>query len=774
MKVELLSPSGSFEAAKAAIICGADAIYIGAKNFSARNYAKNFSYDEMKQIIDYAHLYGRKVYLAANTLIYDKEIEEFLETIKISYNLGIDAFIVQDIVMANIIKKAIPAARLHASTQMTIHNLDGANKLYDLGFNRVVLARELSKDEISYIAKNTKIETEVFVHGALCVSYSGQCLFSSFIGQRSANQGCCAQPCRLLYEIDNQKGYYLSPYDLCLIDELCALKEMGVASLKIEGRMKSPEYVALVTHIYRKYLGIDNNLTNKGESLSGESSSNGFINEAFSGKNGSINERYGKQSKGEPLNDNSITNYHKVIKDGQIGQMVLNSAQKVSNPGKKELNRCPVSNDVQKVSKSIQKVSNEDYNLLLGIFSRGRRFTKGHFAGDENFLNIKKSNDDISKNADKKAVEFAKNLLEGEPEKILVDIELSAFYDNKAKLKISDGENYVEVESENPLEKAKNLPLSYSIAHEQLSKLGGTAFLLNNLKLDTDNQISMPKSLLNQLRRAAAGELSKKRVEKHHKNINIDFLKFLEIKKVDKNINEYFALDISSAEQFYALSEAGGNIFYVDRDVYLKIKNQISGKKIYIKIPHILTIEEEKEYLETFKSCPRIYGVMVGNLGHIGLARQISGNIVGDYTLNILNTQSAQFYENEGFSVITLSPELTLAQIRDIAKYAPCEIIAYGKIPLMNIKNIYYDHLIDRTNARFTFSRLSKNVSQLLNSRPIYLADKMQEARRANICGFRLKFTGETPKEAVKIYEEYTGKSKAKPPDLFTRGYYLK
>ena len=255
--VELLAPAGTYEAFLAAVENGANAVYMGGKLFNARANATNFDINELKNIVEYAHLRNVKVHITMNTLLDDVEINEALEFAYEIYEIGVDAVIVQDIGLARVLHKYVPNLELHASTQLSIHSLEGVNELAKVGFSRVVLARELSIDEIKYIVENTKTEIEIFAHGAQCISYSGQCLMSSMIGDRSGNRGKCAQPCRLPYKLIKNSGvmgngYLLSPKDLSTIDILQEIP--NVASLKIEGRMKSPEYVAVVVSTYRKYL----------------------------------------------------------------------------------------------------------------------------------------------------------------------------------------------------------------------------------------------------------------------------------------------------------------------------------------------------------------------------------------------------------------------------------------------------------------------------------------------------------------------------------------
>ena len=251
-KIEILAPAGSMESLIAAVRSGADAVYMGAKAFSARASAQNFDHTEMKEAISYCHIRGVKAYLTVNTLMFDEELQKALSLIRDAYIAGIDAVIVQDIGLAQLIRKHLPDLRLHGSTQMSVHTPSGAKALYDMGFSRVVLSRELSLSEISQIRKSCPIELEVFVHGALCMSVSGQCYFSAMLGSRSGNRGMCAQPCRLPFKAEGGSDHALSLKDNSLIEYIEELQNLGVSSAKIEGRMKRPEYVAAATSACRE------------------------------------------------------------------------------------------------------------------------------------------------------------------------------------------------------------------------------------------------------------------------------------------------------------------------------------------------------------------------------------------------------------------------------------------------------------------------------------------------------------------------------------------
>ena len=251
--IELLAPAGNPDSLRAAVMNGANAVYVGGTEFSARKYAGNFSREQMTEAVTFSHAYGTKVFVTMNTLLTNDELEKALPYAEFLYETGVDAIIIQDLGLLKLLRRYIPDFELHASTQMTAHNLDGVNLLYSMGCKRVVLSRELNLSEIKYIADNTDAELEVFIHGALCIGFSGQCLLSSMLGGRSGNRGSCAQPCRKKYCLDNNSmAYNLSTKDLSSKDFIQNIIETGVTSLKIEGRMKRPEYVASVVGVYRR------------------------------------------------------------------------------------------------------------------------------------------------------------------------------------------------------------------------------------------------------------------------------------------------------------------------------------------------------------------------------------------------------------------------------------------------------------------------------------------------------------------------------------------
>lgn len=301
--MELLAPAGSMEALRAAVCNGADAVYLGADTFNARMNARNFSAADLQEAVVYCHVRGVKVHLTLNTLVLDREMPRAAELIRLAASCGVDAFIVQDLGVVSLCRQLAPDVPIHASTQMSIHSLEGVMEAAALGCSRVVLARELPAEEIAHICKRSPVEIEVFVHGALCMCYSGQCYLSSVIGRRSGNRGQCAQPCRLPYGYGRFEStrYPLSLKDNCLAGELDELRRMGVASIKIEGRMKRPEYVAIVTRAYRTVLNGGKLMPSDLQELETAFSRQGFTDGYFRGQPGS--DMFGRRQEGEDTAD---------------------------------------------------------------------------------------------------------------------------------------------------------------------------------------------------------------------------------------------------------------------------------------------------------------------------------------------------------------------------------------------------------------------------------------------------------------------------------------
>jgi U32 family peptidase len=490
-KVELLAPAGGMNQLLAAVENGADAVYLGGRLFNARINATNFTMEELKEGIDYAHLRNVKIYITMNVLIKDEELEEAVKYAAEMYHLGIDGIILQDIGLADALRKTLPDLPLHFSTQGTIYNTSGVRTAIKLGFKRVVLARELTIEEIRTIAAEQLCELEVFVHGALCMSYSGQCHLSRAIGGRSANRGECAQPCRLPYQDENgNEGYHLSPKDLCAIDQLGALMEAGVSSFKIEGRMKSAEYVATVTRIYRKYL----DLALRGKAYTVEAKDKEDLLQAFN--RGGFTQGYLLGQPGQKLLSGRIPKHQGVL----VGKVL-------ARPKVKDMVDISYTAELS-LGDGIEIHGREINSNILTYIKKGakQRARIGDFRGDI------KAGDLVYRTSSKILLEQAKGSYLPEARKewrtIPVGMKFYAAPDQYPTLEIWEGEHHVAVTGEVKCEIALNRSIDKETISRQLSKTGGTPFLPSKIEIELGEDTSMPLSALNQMRREATDKLA--------------------------------------------------------------------------------------------------------------------------------------------------------------------------------------------------------------------------------------------------------------------------
>ncbi|MDO5329188.1 MAG: U32 family peptidase [Coriobacteriia bacterium] len=462
-KIELLAPAGNMTCLHAAITAGADAVYLGLNHFNARRGADNFTIETLKEACDYAHLRGRKIYLTLNIIVFEREIQQALDLAIDAANAGVDAFIVQDIGLARLIKKYIPDVRLHISTQMNVHNEDGVNLAKDLGADRITLARELSLSQIEDMCKHD-IEIECFAHGALCICYSGQCLMSSMIGGRSANRGTCAQACRLEYSLPGVKdSYLLSPKDLCTIDCLEELVDAGVKSLKIEGRMKSPEYVYSVVSVYRKALDNNYQVTKEDKNKLEEVFSRGF------------SEAYIKNKRG-----NEIMSYKRPNNRGvNIGRVnAVDKTLKIKT--KTNLHK----GDVLEVWTSAGRATFVYDNLKLDFKNKEHRSIR---VGDRVFR-VRNTEYTFTDDAHKP--------------KIKVDAVVDIYLGKKIKLTL----NSVCAEG-NIVETARTKSITEDEVIKHIDRFGGTDFELNNIQVNLDHNVGLSFSELHHLRQEAVEKL---------------------------------------------------------------------------------------------------------------------------------------------------------------------------------------------------------------------------------------------------------------------------
>lgn len=710
--VELLSPVGDFECLKAAVQNGANSVYFGADIFSARAFATNFDDETLEKVIEYAKIRGVKTNLTLNTLIKNNELESALNLAKKAYKFGIDAIIVQDLGLAMKLIKTFPDLPVHASTQMTVHNLNGALELQDLGFKRIVLSRELSVNDIDFICKNTDVEIETFIHGALCISYSGQCLFSSMIGGRSGNRGKCAGPCRLPFELlENDKkinsGYLLSTRDLCGLDYIPKLIESGVKCFKIEGRMKSPEYVATVTRIYRKYIDlaysneeyiIDENdrkellqVFNRGMSSSGHLSNSGNKDLVYKEKPNNMGLYLGKIQK---YNEKKGLITIKLNEPIKIGDTISVDYEQGSYTVS-ELMNCK--------SKNITETNVGDTVIIGRMKGNIKLGNKVYKMSSKELNDLAKSS--YSKEYRKVALNCNISIKEGKP--IVVSVSSASNIELYKDLFINYVSDLI------PLE-AKNRPLSEETIISQFSKTASTPFEFKHFNIDLDNGLFIPKlSLLNDLRRKVLALVEDYALQKIKRNDSIennlisdhqyeDIKDSLNSNANSKNFDISLLLNILNIDYDYSkLSDKIKNVYiplkYFTNRNFADILHILDSKfNIYIYMPTIIKSNYKNLLLSNIESTLQNYkiqGFVISNICNFKLLESLSKEfnknfeIITNYTFNVYNNYTISELKELGAIRYTISPELDKTTINSLSNCTSLdnELIVYGKTPVLNM-----------------------------------------------------------------------------------------
>ncbi len=667
---ELLAPAGSPEGVRAAVQSGAGAVYMGFGTFNARRNAQGFSHEEMADAIAYCRARNVKSNITLNILVGDRELEAALEDAKFLYEAGADALIVQDLGLARLIHAHAPDFALHASTQMTIHTLDGAKQARDIGFSRVVLSRECSREEVQLITEQAGVETEVFVHGALCMCYSGQCYLSAVIGQRSGNRGLCAQPCRLPYN----GGYPLSLKDLMLAGHVAELADWGVSSLKIEGRMKRPEYAAIVTKVYADLL-----------------------------------REHRKPTAGER-------------------------------------------------------------DILRRVFSRDG-FTDGYYTGKKGDSMFGTKTDVPMSEVKALYDEAAHRFAEGrEAPLVPVSLFFTARRDTGAVL--SAGEVTVTA----PVEQAKNRPTTPEMVEKSLAKTGGTPFYPQEMHIEVEDGLVVPASVMNGMRRDALSLLLATRsVAPSRDWMGGNVLPRDEEAAARSGFRGYTA-SVRTEAQAEALKNVGLETVYVPLEVAAR-----TG--LPAVLPRVFS-DREQGQVEMLLGEAMSRGtdtVLVGNIGHIPMAKRLGFTVHGDFGLNAYNSRTLCALAEMGVSRQTLSFEARLAQIRDMEGPLETDLIVYGRLPLMIFENcaIRRQHggkcsckngvttLTDRRKESFPLLPEFGCRNTLIGNRPLCIRE---DFARLGVQTARLLFTTESPEECARIARAFVGGAPLEGE--FTRGLY--
>lgn len=702
--LEVLSPAGDAESFYAALNNGADAIYLGLNNFNARMRAENFSKENIREFISLAHSFGVKIYITINTLLNDDDFDELVSLVKVLTNAKADAFIVQDLGVAHVLKTCFKNITLHASTQMGIHNLEGALVAEKLGFKRIVLSRETTLKDIEEIHKNTNLEIEYFVQGALCVAFSGNCYLSSIENGLSGNEGKCLQLCRLPYlnsKTDETK-YYLSPRDLSLLENLPALIKAGVTSFKIEGRMKHSGYVAICTKMYKTAINLikNNNFDNKFLSEANQILQKTFSRGEFN-KNAYLTKNI----------ENNIINYdfqnHIGIKIGKIES---------SKPFKENLYQITISSSHEIASgdglKFIDKEKNQIASIGVGDVQKlennlFKLTTKHKLLAGLNAYLIQ----------DKKLEEKYLNIMR----KIPITLNIIAKKCEKIKITATANHNRIFYESKEILQPANSSPLSTDDIKSQFSKTGETIFEIENIEVQTDG-IFAPKSMLNNIRRTVLEIVQENLIDEREKYLNVEFLdNEYQKQKLQKPIINSQNLNIID-DNNENLSEDTINIISPNNyaEFLFSIKNiNIMQENMALFLPIITSFDDKKIVNKIIEALPTNYSLFVNNIGGLYYKIFQNKNIIISPLLNIKNKFALLALNNLGITQICASIEATSEFIdkHNLISFSD------GYFPLMTfahcpIKTIY--------NSSCKTCKYSSKLSYTSQSKQVYNIHRTQ------------------------------------------------
>lgn len=642
-KPEVLAPAGDLEALKVAVYNGADAVYFGLPKFNARSKATNISLENLSEAVDFCHLYNVKVYLTVNTLIADEELEDVLDMVRQAYTKRVDAFIIQDLGLAKILKEQIPDIELHASTQMGIHNLEGAIIAESLGFKRVVLSREVTLNDIDLIKAWTNLEIEYFVQGALCVAFSGNCYFSALKYNQSGNRGACLQPCRLKYKsnFNNAEGYLLSTKDLCLIDRLKQLSDLGVDSFKIEGRMRRPSYVAQAVQSYRNVVDCDYN-----DEVCAYEKSN--LKRVFN--RGDYNEGIYLDRIQEENIINAEFQNHRGVSIGQVE------------------NVRPFKNIYAITIQSKTAINNGDGLKFVG--PDGQEVSVGVGGVEKIGINTYQIYSKYAPNVDdtvyKTVDSVRENILISTIKKLPIKAHFVAKEDEPCRLTLIYKDITATSESMFVCDKALNQALTYDKLLQNIDRFGDTNFELEGLTCEL-GQVFIPTSRINELRRMCVEKLRLAIIEHNQKPIHklvINSVKKLSVK--EDNTNNFMIVedirDIESVPIDCCLVYAPNNYEFNNINNFLIKANELGHEFVYLNLPNVANsydIQKLKSLLTEIGN--QNIGVMANNIYGLCFAKLGYKTIVG-YQMNVTNMYTAKVLVDLGAEAFTKSIEKDLSK----------------------------------------------------------------------------------------------------------------
>ncbi len=745
-KKELLVPVGSREALFQAIHNGADAVYLGGKNFGARKFAQNFTDDEMMEAIELCHLYGVKIYVTVNTLIYDEEVEDFLSYVKFLYDHHVDAVLVQDFGMLCLIREIYPDLEVHASTQMHNQSQEELDLLERLGVKRVVLARELSLSKIQEF--KTHMELEVFIHGALCICYSGCCLMSSMVGGRSGNRGECAGSCRLPYQllengevVPTSGPYLLSTKDLATWDYFEDLMHSQIDSFKIEGRMKSPEYVGFITRFYRDLIDQyeqTGHIVIKPEKIKELKIlfSRGF-------------------TKGHLFDENQV-GLMNIQSPNHIGVKIGNVLEVTPKKIKMQLTEDLTQEDgIRFLESGKGMIVNFLYDLQGRLIHEAQQ---GSIVYVDNKVHLK-TKDQVHKTLSFKLMGELRDLPR---KKIPISMAFTLKKGAPATLTVIDPDQHRVFLKGEVVMDAKDVPLTRAIVEEKLRKLGATPFMLEELTIDLDDNVFFPMSSLNQMRRLAFIHLENIRRNAGKAGSVLKFqpdLKMLSTKTVE---NYEVTASVCNEEQLRAcLALPLARIYVRDLKLY----------QSYMKDSRIIYQGHR------VGSTPSSSALLVRRFGDLLSTDQK----VGDYTLNVANAYTVYYLQKFGLSRVTLSSEMNERRVEQLIHnyehlfglLPPVEQLIYGRVELMVMKHCLLNHLVQEGKRPCALCRNGKTYQLKDRYGAIYpvesaketttiwssvldFTDELSTSSSIGVRCFRLSFFDEQPKDIERLYQKVT------------------